>query len=45
MEENISENEDVIAAAFNDLREIIRENEVVIAAALNNTQNTNNQNG
>ena len=35
MEENISENEDVIAAAFNDLREIIRDNEETIAAALN----------
>ena len=41
MQENISENEDVIAAAFNELREITRENEVVIAAALNNISNSN----
>ena len=44
MEENISENEDVIAAAFNDLREIIRENEETIAAALNDINKNINTN-
>ncbi len=35
VEANVNENEDVIAAAFNELRDIIRDNEVTIAAALN----------
>ncbi len=40
IEANVNENEDVIAAAFNELRDIIRDNEVTIAAALNNLSNT-----
>lgn len=39
---NVDENEDVIAAAFNELRQIIRENEETIAAAFNNISNNNN---
>lgn len=35
VEANVNENEDVIAAAFNELRDIIRDNEVTIAAVLN----------
>lgn len=35
VEANVNENEDVIAAAFNELRDIIRDNEETIAAALN----------
>lgn len=35
VEANVNENEDVIAAAVNELRDIIRDNEVTIAAALN----------
>ena len=42
IENNVNENEDVIAAAFNELRQIIRENEETIAAALNNISNNNN---
>lgn len=35
---NVSENEEVQAAAFNELRQILRDNEETIAAALNNLQ-------